>query len=108
MSVILYGGFFLLGMVLDTVALRVAATRPLFGACYYGAWTVICTILAALDAAYGRWGWAAFMAAAAIINGIRCRRYWNRRKRRRAPALAGAKSRARVAALVRRVQSAAR
>ncbi len=97
-------GCLLLGAGSETVMRRIAVTRPLAGVWWYGSWAVAETVLAALFAAEGRWEWAGWMGVCAVINGFMCRNHWNRRKRKRAAALAGAKSRARIAALVARVR----
>jgi len=96
------------GAVAQALATRIANTRPLFGVLWHGAWAIVCAALFGLDVATRDWGWVPVMAFGAMLNAWHCWRYWNRRKRKRAPALAGAKSRARVAALVRKVRETAR
>ncbi len=107
MTFLVVTGMLLLGAGSETVMRRIAATRPLAGVWWYGSWAVTETVLAAFFAAEGNWGWAAVMGVCAAVNGIQCRNHWNRRKRKRAAALAGAKSRARIAALVARVRETA-
>jgi hypothetical protein len=87
---------------------QVSRRHPLFGAWWYGSWAVICGALFGYDIAAGYWGWVPVMAASALINAWNCWRHWNRRKRRRAPRALGAKSRARIAALVRKARETAR
>jgi hypothetical protein len=81
-----------------------AARRPGFGTWWYGSWAIAETVYAAISAARRDWRLAALMAVFAVLNAI----WWNqarrRRKRKPAAALAGAKSRARIAKLVRRVR----
>ena len=65
---------------------------------------VACAISAAASAAtgdsFGTW----LSLACAVINAIGAWFWWNRRKRRRAPRTLGAKSRARIAAMVTRMR----
>ena len=69
-------------------------------------WAMAAIIQAVVDGAFGLWG--TFLCA--IVNaGIGAWLWWRRRKRRdRAPHAYGAKSKARIAALVRKARQAAR
>jgi membrane protein implicated in regulation of membrane protease activity len=85
-----------------------AVRHPAFAEPWYAAWAIICTGLAALNAAQHDWAWTALMIVCAVVNALS---WWNsrkRRKRKRAAALAGAKSRARIQALVAKLRATRR
>jgi hypothetical protein len=70
--------------------------------------TVYCGAVFGYDVTQHAWGWAATQAICTASNAFWFWWWWNRpRKRKRAGALAGAKSRARIAALVRKARQAA-
>jgi membrane protein implicated in regulation of membrane protease activity len=96
------------GFGINMLAIRAAVARPVIGVLWFGLNCVADVLLAAVLAAEGLWWLAAWMAVCAVASALMCRDYWNRRKRKRATALAGAKSRARIAALVARARQAAR
>ena len=96
----------LAGMAIGILGQHFVKRSVLFACWWYGLWTVFDTVISALSAAVREWGWCALLAGFAVFNGVQWWKYWNRRKRKRAAALAGAKSRARVAALVRKAREA--
>lgn len=73
---------------------------------WYGAWMVSCVVLAAFDFAQGAYVWGFLMIACAVIDGISWWKHRKRRKRKRAAALLGEKSRALIAKLVHRQREA--
>lgn len=85
---------------------RYADRSPSWGHLWYGAWTVFDAALAIVNAIQRDWAWAIWLAVCAIIMGFWRWRNW-RKRRKRTLALAGAKSRARLAKLVRRAREAA-
>jgi hypothetical protein len=97
------------GCVINALVIGAATTRPMIGVLWYASGAVLDVVVAALAAAGGvPWWLVAWMGVLAVVNAWMARDYWNRRKRKRAAALAGAKSRARIAALVARARQAAR
>ncbi len=82
--------------------------RPLLALWWFGSLTVFDTAMAALALVEARWALAAVFTACALAAAYEWRKHWRNRKRKRAAALAGAKSRARIAALVARVREAAK
>jgi hypothetical protein len=85
-----------------------AQKHPAFGMWWFGVWAVASVVISAISAAERDWGWAAFLAAAAVINAWSwwdCRR---RKRRKRAPRAYGAKSRALIAAIVAKARAAAK
>jgi membrane protein implicated in regulation of membrane protease activity len=99
--------------ILTGIAASIAGDRaikrwPWFALWWYAAWAIISTALAALDLVLHRWNWAAFMTAVASINAWYWWQRWNRRKRKNASALSGAKSRARLQAVVAKHRAAGR
>jgi len=95
------------GNVLTVLAMVAGARRPMVAVVWFGANAVTSAASSAWAMATADWPVAAWMAFVAAVNAWIAWRYWNRRKRKRAAALAGAKSRARVAALVRKARGAA-
>lgn len=81
--------------------------RPLLGVIWFGAIAVTCIAVAAWGLLTADWPVAALNTFLAAINAWVAWRYWNRRKRKRAAALIGEKSRARLAAMARKVREAA-
>jgi hypothetical protein len=69
---------------------------------------VACTVSAAVSAVQGDAVSTWLSLTMAVINALGAWFWWKRRKRRRAPRTLGAKSRARLAALVNRAREAAR
>lgn len=65
---------------------------------------VACTFAAAVSAATHDVSGAWINLTFAVINALAAWFWWNRRKRRRAPRTLGAKSRARIAAMVTRMR----
>jgi 4-hydroxybenzoate polyprenyltransferase len=96
------------GVVLTQLATWQAKRRPMVGVLWFGANAVLCTAVSAWALTASQWLGGAWMAFCAAVNAWMAWEHWNRRKRKRAAALAGAKSRARVAALVRKAREAAR
>ena len=85
-----------------------AIGAPVDAAARFGClwWAIAATVQAVVDGASGQWGTSLCAAANA---GIGAWLWWRRRKRRdRAPRAYGAKSKARIAALVRKARQAAR
>jgi hypothetical protein len=82
--------------------------QPMFGYLWYGIWTVADVIVAAVALAQHNMAQTLLLAACAVINGIMWWQFRKRRKRKKAAALAGAKSRARIEALVRKVREKAK
>jgi MFS family permease len=91
-----------------TVIARYADRNPAFGVWWFGFWTVADAAAAIISAVQREWGWAAWIAVCAVIMGLWWRNCRKRRKRKRAAAMAGAKSRALIEALVKRVRETAR
>lgn len=75
--------------------------RPARGTAFYLRWAVYAGGLAMLAAAYGSWAWAATSAVSMLI----ALAFWwlSRRKRDRAPRAYGAKARALLEAVVRKM-----
>jgi membrane protein implicated in regulation of membrane protease activity len=94
------------GIIVGIAGDQMAARRPQFALWWFGTWTVLCTVMSALLAAQHHWRVAALLAGCAAINAFAWWKHWNRRKRKPAGALLGAKSRARIAALVTRQREA--
>jgi hypothetical protein len=74
---------------------------------WYGIWMVVSVTMSAVMAAGDDWGLAVWFAFCAVIDGISWWNHRKRRKRKRATALLGAKSRARITKLVLRQREAA-
>jgi hypothetical protein len=96
------------GFALTQLAIWQGRRRPMVGILWFGANAVLAAAVSAWGMAGGQWLLAAWMGFCAALNAWMAWEHWNRRKRKRAAALAGAKSRARVAALVRKAREAAR
>jgi len=96
------------GVAITQVAHWQAKRQPMVGVLWFGANAVSSAAVSAWGMTTGQWLLAAWTAFCATVNAWMAWDYWNRRKRKRAAALAGAKSRARIAALVRKARQAAR
>lgn len=96
------------GTVLAVAGSFLADRHPVFGLWWFGLNAIVCVVVAVISVVQREWGWAAWMIACAAMHGW----WWNqsrrKRKRRSAFALAGAKSRARIQALVARQRAAQR
>lgn len=103
----MFFGAVAVGLIASILGDLAARRSPLFAIWWYGAWAVLSTGLSAVLLAQGQWKWALWMAICAGINGAYWWHHWNRRKRKRAAALVGAKSRARIDAMVRKVRERA-
>jgi hypothetical protein len=98
----------IVGLALAAVGILTIRRWPALAEWWYATWAITCTALAAVNTAQQNWGWAAWLAFLAAANAW-C--WWNsrkKRKRKRAAALAGAKSRARRAALVAKLRATRR
>jgi hypothetical protein len=85
-----------------------ADRNPAFGMWWFGSWAIVCAVLAVLGALQRDLTGAVVSAVFAVLNGLWANRYRKRRKRRGKLATMGAKSRARLAALVARQRAAQR
>jgi len=95
------------GIILTQLAIWQGKRRPMAGVLWFGANAVLCTAVSAWALTTSQWLSGVWMAFCAAMNAWMAWEHWNRRKRKRAPALAGAKSRARIAALVRKARETA-
>lgn len=105
MSIILIPGL-LLGVVMQMLVDRMACKHPQIGEWWFGSWMAVCVVLSALSFAQGQPGMGAWMAFLAICDGYFWWEYRKRRKRKRAPRVFGAKSRALIAKLIARQREA--
>lgn len=96
------------GFVTGLVMIRVSAHNPLIGVIWFGANSLVCCAIAAWSVVTAGWPEAAWMTFLAALNAWFAYGCWKRHKRKRTAALAGAKSRARIAVLVRKAREAAR
>lgn len=80
--------------------------RPWWAQWWYGLWMVIDVIVSAILAAERDWGPSALVALCAVSSGWSWWKHRKNRKRKRAASLVGAKSRARIEALVRKTREA--
>jgi hypothetical protein len=94
------------GFISNQLAIWQAKRRPMVGVLWFAANAVVAAAVSALSLVSGEWLLFAWMGICAAVNAWMAWDYWNRRKRKRAQALAGAKSRARVAAPVAKTRAA--
>lgn len=85
-----------------------AERHPEFALWWYAALSLLCCVASASAFVVRDWPVSAFTAFGAALSAWDWWRHWRKRKRRGALARAGAKSRARVAALVRKTRETAR
>jgi hypothetical protein len=105
LAILQFAAFFAFGFVGNWWATR----HPEFALWWYGIWCGVCIVSCAVALVFGHVLWlAALLGLYAAIFAWEWWRHWRNRKRRGAVARAGAKSRARVAALVRKTRENAK
>ena len=58
------------GAAIGGGSLLAADRHPAFGVWWFGAWAIVSTALAAVDAAMAQWGWAGLAAASAALGAF--------------------------------------